>query len=124
MEETRSHPGLVEHALIDKVFRSVIVALAAGNTIEIVTEVIELADLIRAHIEVESSDLAEFALVDPVEAQALLDDHERFYEELEALVARAQAATLDPADVFAFKAAFVVHEAREERGFYRSPRMR
>lgn len=122
MNET-THPGLLEHALIDRAFRSAIDAAKHGTPDELLAPVLELVNLVRAHIDAEEEDLTSYAVEEPDEAEALSDEHAAIRDELDVLVAAARKKELLPAQLFAFKARFSIHEAREERGFYKSGRI-
>jgi len=113
------HPGLVEHAWVDKAFHALIDALDHPGTGDVATLFQALADLIRAHTASEDLDIAKFADAEPDDARALLQDHEAFRTTLDELTAQSQAGHLSSRDVHKFKLRVSLHEGHEETGLYR-----
>ena len=113
------HPGLVEHAWIDKAFHALFEAFEHAGPSEVSASFYALADLLRAHLGGEDLDIAKFADVDAEEAKALLEEHADFRTTLDALADHATAGTLSKAELHALKLRVSLHEAREETGLYR-----
>ena len=113
------HPGLVEHAWIDKSFHALFEALDQPGASEGAARFQALADVLRAHIGGEELDIAKFADAEPEEAKTLLHDHAGFRAMLDELAAQSKAGSLSKSDVHALKLRVSLHEAREETGLYR-----
>jgi hypothetical protein len=109
--------GLVEHAIVDKMFRALVAAVDGSGDVAASFRV--LHETLRQHIDSEDLDIAEFADVNPEEAKALLFEHERLRKDLDELAADLAAGKLAAKAVHDLKLRFTVHEAREETGFYR-----
>ena len=115
----RVHPGLVEHAWIDRSFHALFAALEHPAASDVPTRFHALADLLRAHLGSEELDIARFADADAEDARKLLDEHAGVRTALDALAVQAKAGILSITDLHALKLRFSLHEAHEETGLYR-----
>ncbi|HSO32527.1 MAG TPA: hemerythrin domain-containing protein [Labilithrix sp.] len=118
------HPGLVEHAWVDKAFHVLLDAVDHPGTGDVAALLHSLSDLLRAHLGAEELDIAKFADVEPEDAKALLQQHEAFRTALDELAAQSKAGNLQASDVHKLKLRVSLHEGHEETGLYRWIRAR
>ena len=118
------HPGLVEHAWVDKAFHVLLEAVDHPGTGDVAALLSSLSDLLRAHLGAEELDIAKFADVEPEDAKALLQQHEAFRTALDELAAQSTAGNLQASDVHKLKLRVSLHEGHEETGLYRWIRAR
>ena len=113
------HPGLVEHAWVDKAFRALIDAVEHPGSGDVVALFRSLSDVLRAHLGGEELDISKFADVDPEDARALLAQHEAFRIALDEIAVRAEAGSLAARELHELKVRVSLHEGHEETGLYR-----
>lgn len=111
-------PGLVEHAKLDRAFRTVLEAFEGGDPGRAMRLFADVVSALRKHFAREELALDDFAATDPEEARAILEEHVSLRADLDHLLGLVREQTLVAKDVYALKAKFSLHEAREERVFY------